>query len=152
MRDLARRTPGGVTQLAEHDALLELATARQKLRVAEAAAATGDSVLTRVEAAMASTPASPDLATFLTGVVKHTTVNRVAENGTVNLTALLKAAALPPATAGGARSRIFLGSLVAGGMLSQVRQEVVGFALRWEGHSSIPSRGRWLLPWCPGAD
>ena len=133
LREFTRLAPGGVTQLAEHDALMELAAARQKLRVAEAAATTGAPVLTRVEQAMTTrpVPTSADLAAFLTGVVKHTTVNRVAENGAVNIAALLKAAALPSATPGGARSRVFLTSRVAGGLLSQVRQEQEAAARDW---------------------
>jgi hypothetical protein len=101
--------------------------------VAEAAAATGEPVLAKVQTALTSpaAPTSPDLAAFLAGVVKDTTVSRVAENGATAVTALLTAAALPPAPPGGAPSRVFLTSLVAGRMLSQVRQEQETAARDW---------------------
>jgi hypothetical protein len=133
MRELARQSPGGVTQLGEHTALAELATARHKLRAGLAAAATSELALTRVEKALAApaAPEAPDLAAFLAGVVQDTTVSRVAENGATAVTALLKTAALPPAPTGGPRSRVFLTSLVAGGILSQVRQEQETAAREW---------------------
>ena len=149
LRSVTAGTPGGATEFAEENARQQLADADQRLRIGLVAAMTGAESVEAVTETLdrLAAPTSPELTELLGGVAARTTVQRVAENGAVNVTARLHAAGAPPAPA--ARSP-FLSSTYAGAVLAEIRRDQEEAAREWRrlrfAVRAVPDRHLTLSP------